>query len=897
MSQPKSNKFCKLKNLQNESDVEQFLVVPLLASLGYEADYLETKATVNEVSIGKGKKKKGYVPDYLAYTTRTKTKPVLIIDAKHPNESALDGVYDAQLYASSIRRQMKEPKPEQYCMGINGRRLIVKHYDSNTVLHSLAFHDIVDGNPSFKALCSSIGRVSLSKSVAEGKKCDFDFRSVEPVELPAIFEACHRSIWKAEKRSPASAFYEFAKVMFVKIDEDRRLHEYLSANSIDLGGGSVPTEAVRFSVKWIEQMESTTDNPIDTILFAQLSKQLNLQIDKGEKKRIFDRGEGIELAPTTVKEAVLFLEHLDLYAVDEDLNGRLFETFLTATMRGSALGQYFTPRSVVKFMVQLAKLRASKTTMGLILDGCCGTGGFLIEAMADMTSKINRSKSITKSEKEALLQRLRQETLWGIDAGKDPQMARIARLNMLLHKDGGSRIYFADGLDKHLRIERGLPNQIELERDELRTALANKETTFSCILSNPPFAMTYERKKQNEEKKQKEQDVLIDYELATKKDGKPRASLRSSVMFLERYYDLLTDNQSALGAGRLITIMDESVLNTLTSQPFREYILNNFILRAVIALPRNTFVKAQGSVKTSVLYLRKKIDPLEPQADVFMALCRNVGHSDSGKERPHLNTLPNILKSFEHFEDSGHLQDETLDSVFLVQDISLNNPTMRLDAHYFDPHYFDTMATLTDFSFKRGWSIKPLKSLLRKSKTSLAGGATPRGAVYPDEGPKFVRVQNVKPMRLEWSLESDPCIGLRTHAMLRRSQLQESDVVLTITGTYGVAAVVPKGFPPANINQHSVKIEVTEEIMPEYLCLFLNSDLCRPQFDRAVTGSSRLALDYQAIKALKILYPPNKEEQKRLVDIAVRKLHKSVSLRHEADQLSDALTHVLTTTP
>jgi len=64
-------------------------------------------------------------------------------------------------------------------------------------------------------------------------KPDFEFRSVAPIELPAIFEACHRSIWKAEKRSPASAFYEFAKIMFVKIDEDRRLHEFLTTNKID----------------------------------------------------------------------------------------------------------------------------------------------------------------------------------------------------------------------------------------------------------------------------------------------------------------------------------------------------------------------------------------------------------------------------------------------------------------------------------------------------------------------------------------------------------------------------------------------------------------------------------------------------------------------------------------
>ena len=68
-----ANKFCKLHNLRNESDVEQFFVTPLLADLGFGPDYLETKATIPDATVGKGKKKKTYAPDYLAYTARNRT--------------------------------------------------------------------------------------------------------------------------------------------------------------------------------------------------------------------------------------------------------------------------------------------------------------------------------------------------------------------------------------------------------------------------------------------------------------------------------------------------------------------------------------------------------------------------------------------------------------------------------------------------------------------------------------------------------------------------------------------------------------------------------------------------------------------------------------------------------
>jgi type I restriction enzyme M protein len=883
-----ANKYCSLSALRNESDVEQFFILPLLNDLGYSSDYIETKSSIREVTVGKGRKKRSYVPDYLAFTVRSKIKPVLVIDAKHPDESAEAGVHDAQLYASVIRRKMSSPKPDQHCLGINGHQVIAKHYDSDLVLHSLSFAEFVDENPAFEKFRLALSREVLAVASTDKKaKPDFEFRSVAPIELPAIFEACHRSIWKAEKRSPASAFYEFAKIMFVKIDEDRRLHEFLAANKIDTSSGVVPRDAVRFSTDWIEQMESSTDNPIDTILFAQLTKNLETQIAKKEKKRIFAEKEGIGLAPGTIKDAVEYLQHLDLYTVDEDLNGRLFETFLTATMRGEALGQFFTPRTVVKFMVKMAELRATPVIMDLVLDGCCGTGGFLIEAMADMSATITANKALSGHDRETQLRRLRQETLWGIDAGKDPEMARIARLNMLLHKDGGSRIYFADALDKALRAEVGLPLQTRLEIDELRTALIEDKKRFSCVLSNPPFSMTYERKKP------KELAVLRDYALSKDDKGKPSASLRSSVMFLERYLELLTTAKSELGPGRLITVMDESVLNTLSSKRFREYILRNFILRAVISLPRNTFVKAQGSVKTSVLYLRKKVNADEQQPHAFMAICGSVGHSDSGKERPHLNELPAILKEFRFFEEHGELAPSCPENIFLVPDLLMKNPTVRLDAQFFDPRYFATMGTLDKVAEEKGWQIESLIKLLPKNGNPIAGGATPRGASYPDEGPKFIRVQNVRPYRLEWNPD-DPCIDTRTHEkLLKRSQLREGDVVLTITGTYGIAAVVPPDFGLANINQHSVRIRVADDIAPEYLCVFLNSDLCRPQFDRAVTGSSRFALDYPAIKNLRILYPPDKKTQQKIAADIMKRLAESSELRRKADAISEVLPKTL----
>jgi len=259
-----------------------------------------------------------------------------------------------------------------------------------------------------------------------------------------------------------------------------------------------------------------------------------------------------------------------------------------------------------------------------------------------MANKIESNKKLTNIEKARLLDTLRSECLWGIDAGKSPPVARIARINMFLHRDGGSRIYFADSLDKDLLIEAGLDDELKRDREELRDTIISKKLKFDVVLTNPPFAMRYEKKKPHEKR------ILEQYELgyedSTRK--KLRTSVKSAMMFLERYYDLLNSG------GKLYTVMDESILNTTSNKPFRDYIKNKFIIKAVISLPRNAFVKAESTVKTSVLYLRKKVSPDESQPRVFMAISENVGHSDTGKETPELNDLQQILEEFLKFESS-----------------------------------------------------------------------------------------------------------------------------------------------------------------------------------------------------------------------------------------------------
>jgi len=189
---------------------------------------------------------------------------------------------------------------------------------------------------------------------------------------------------------------------------------------------------------------------------------------------------------------------------------------------------------------------------------------------------------------------------------------------MYLHGDGSNRIYWLpDSLDKEMVIET-TDEEMKREAEELKKQIEDG-LKFDVILTNPPFSMKYEKKDKSEKR------ILEQYEIS-KNEGKLMASLNSNVLSIERYTDLLKPH------GKYLTIIDESVLNTQTARKFRNFIKKHFIIRAVISLPRNTFVNQDTNVKTSILYLIKKERENEEQPDVFMAISDNVGHSDAGKE-------------------------------------------------------------------------------------------------------------------------------------------------------------------------------------------------------------------------------------------------------------------------
>ena len=171
----------------------------------------------------------------------------------------------------------------------------------------------------------------------------------------------------------------------------------------------------------------------------------------------------------------------------------------------------------------------------------------------------------------------------------------------------------------------------------------------------------------------------------------------------------------------------------------------------------------------------------------------------------------------------------------------------RIDPHFYRPEFLELEKKVAKKTNKK----------LGDFIISVSGGATPSrqkdDELYTDEeqGIPFLRVQNITENGLV--LDDVKFITKEVHETeLKRSQIKEDNLLITITGRIASSCVVPKGFE-GNINQHSVVIETKDRKTAEIIATFLNSSIGHKLALRRTSGGSRLALDYKALKSIPII--------------------------------------------
>lgn len=820
------NLYCRSDDLANEASVESFFVLRMLADLGYSDAEIRTKSAIDELRVGKGRKKEPYRPDYLLVC---KGKPRWLIDAKAPGANPDDFTGQGSGYCLGVNRKYQD-NPVLYYMLTNGFLTRVYRWDQEQPILSLRFADFEKGNTKYEALRTQLAADAARSGWSSASKIKGGGHSLLRPDMENVkraFHRCHRIIWKAEKVSPQAAFMRFAKILFVKLWEDRRLRdnpEYLAA----IGRGDpLPADAVRFSLRWIMEQVADEENPVDRILFRQLVETIEAEIQARKRKRIFNSDARLEASPDTVKRVVAELEHLYLFGIDEDLNGRMFEAFLTATMRGQGLGQYFTPRSIVKLVTRLGKPIAARDKVERVLDGCCGTGGFLIEVLTEMRRQVYDNKSLTAPKRKELLNEVSNEAIFGIDAAQDPALVKIARINMYLHGDGGSRVYVADGLHK-TPSPSGTDNaEVREEVRELKKALAENGSgpLFDLVLTNPPFSMNYTKEVPEE------WAVLKDYDLRTW-EGKERTSLRSAVMFMERYHDLLKPG------GRLLTVIDDGVLGGKKNAFVQDFIRKRFIINGVVSLHGDAFRRSGARTKTSVLILTKRQSEDEEQPDAFVFESRYIGLDDVPSKTPPGVAREARKKAAEEIDEIVTAYAEYLAGEKGPWLANSERLVGRLDAKYLNPWSVDRLERTWK---KAGASATVLDQLVDHVEDTVE--------INPDAKYTFLRITYAG-----YATAGDSRLGKEiTYAWVGRAQ--PGDIVVSnINAVNGATCVLPATASNYLVSSEFTVLRVKKGVKTDamYLWSVLRSPAVIAEWLSSSTGLGRHRVGWDLLQRQKI---------------------------------------------
>lgn len=861
----RTNMFCTESDLANEASVEQFFASRLLEELGYTDSQIAPKESLETLSVNQGRRRVNYRPDY-ALKYRRKVR--WVCDAKAVTESLDDWVGQCASYCLELNRR-ERGNPVQYFMLTNGIATDVYAWDSDVPLMRLNFEDFAEGSRALTQLRYLLAPQAFAAprstdDNAENEVVTLQRRTVS--ELNSDFAWAHRHIWRRESLSYGSAFMEFVKVIFLKLLSDREVHSNPHAEVADDGSVTVPAGEVKFSVRWIESLEKDHPNPMDAVQFTKLLADLEVEISDGTKKRIFAKNEHIRLSNETVKALAGRFQYTDLYGIDTDLNGRMFETFLNATLRGKDLGQYFTPRSVAKLATRIADLQASPGHTDVVVDACCGTGGFLIEALTEMWKKIDENGSLSETERKTQKRIVAEQSLYGVDIARDPALARIARINMYLHGDGGSRIYQLDALDKKIRDIDNDDVELRGEKREFRKMLANHPNGFAdVVLTNPPFAKEYSRSQDSEA------ELLDDYDLAFDTSGRKRKelkTLRSSIMFIERYYDLL------IPGGLLVSVVDDGILGGDNYDRVRRWIRERFLIRAVISLPGDAFQRSQARVKTSILLMEKrKPGDAQAQPPVFMYYCTAVGVDDSPRQR--------VLPIDEHRRREADAEIARVVDLYADFRAGRSRAKKWTVAGAAIQDRMDVKAVLPKPGAGKskwkasGFEVTTLGDLVDTVYKSRARDVI-ETAVSPDN---FVHLR----VRYDGFVESGDEVEAADSNYRHLYVVREGDLVIShINAIHGAVAVVPAEFDGHVVtNEYSV-CRPTGDLDVRIVWALMRSPIARSDMLLLSTGIGRTRIDWPQAARLELPLPSLAEQAK-----IVETIQKAEEAERSARRLRD----------
>lgn len=397
----------------------------------------------------------------------------------------------------------------------------------------------------------------------------------------------------------------------------KAIRNYLAANAIGATRDEVLAQQL-INLIFCKIYDEKYTNKKDIVRFRvglnETSADVRIRIEKlfadvkTKYKEVFTKEDVITLDDNSVAYIVGEMQNYCLIDAERDVLADAFETFIDHALKGGQ-GQFFTPRNVVKMMVEIL----DPDDDDMVIDPACGSGGFIIESLRYIWNKIiNRYKKMGWSDMEILEEKIdvANKCIRGID--KDYFLSKIAKAYMAIMGDGKGGVFCEDSLERP-----------ENWNDKTRQKIHLGD--FSVVLTNPPFGSKIPVTGE---------DKLKQYELAHKWKNKKGTNdwekmklaekEAPQILFIERCYQLLKFG------GRMAIVLPEGVFGNNLLGYIRKYLLEKGRVLAIIDVPIETFMP-NTATKTSILVFQKlKKEEIPNDYPIYMAIAETCGHDRRG---------------------------------------------------------------------------------------------------------------------------------------------------------------------------------------------------------------------------------------------------------------------------
>ena len=431
---------------------------------------------------------------------------------------------------------------------------------------------------------------------------------------------------------------------------------------------------------------------------------------------------------------------LNLRSAPAHVVGEAFQALIGPRIRGDK-GQFFTPRSMVRAMVEII----APTLGESVLDPACGTGGFLGETHAYRQNHEGSASS--------------HGPLVGIEKDHDLYMLATAMLH--LATGGTGRIRNANSL-----------TNATFEADSLRLS-GGPDKGFDVVLTNPPFGTKIGIK---------DKQTLSKFDFGRQwtkgKDGKwmmsglQRTVQDPQILFLEYCVRALKPG------GRMGIVLPEGVFGNRSQGYVWEWLLQMGEIVALMDCPRTSFQPGTDT-KTNVLFFRRRAESGERRlvaSKPRVAVAIHCGHDRRGRtERSdgsaHPDDFPRLARTF---------HDRTGQDWYDVEEFQPG---------YYVPRYYlrEVDQTPEEHQLTAGAEMVTLRELIETGLLTITKGHEPGSEAYGTGTVPFVRTSDLA----NFEVRADPtkCLSEAIFKKFSAKQnLQPHDILMVVDGRYRIGS-------------------------------------------------------------------------------------------------------------